>query len=68
MSLWKSLCNTWHLTFPYTTFVGVTSKWGLSYSKHALMLCEDSYMSYSILHVGPFEFFIRERSIALDFF
>ncbi len=68
MSVWKSLSNRWHLTFPYTTFVGVTSKWGLSYSKHALMLCEDSYMSYSILHVGPFEFFTRERSIALNFF
>ena len=68
MSVWKSLCNTWHLTFPYTTFVGMTRQWGFSYSKHALMLCEDSYMSYSILHVGPFEFFIRERSIALDFF
>ena len=67
MSVWKSLSNRWYLTFPYTTFVGVTS-WGLSYSKHALMLCEDSYMSYTILHVGPFEFFTRARAVALDFF
>ena len=67
MSLWKSLCNTWHLAYPYTTFVGVTS-WGLSYSKRALVLSEDTYMPYSILHVGPFLFFTRRRSIALDFF
>ena len=68
MSVWKSLSNRWHLTFPYTTFVGMHRQWGFSHSKHALMLSEDTYMSYSILHVGPFEFFIRERSTALNFF
>ena len=68
MSVWKSLSNRWYLTFPYTTFVGVTNKWGLRYSKHELVLSEDTYMEYSILHVGPFEFFTRARAVALDFF
>ena len=67
MSVWKSLSNRWYLTFNEPSFVGFTS-WGLSYSKRALVLSEDTYMEYSILHVGPFEFFIRERSIALNFF
>jgi hypothetical protein len=67
MFIWKSLCKVWYISFPYAAFVGMTN-WGLSYSKHALMLCEDSYMQYNILHIGPFEFFIRKRSVALDFF
>ena len=68
MSVWKSLSNRWYLTFPYTTFVGMANKWGLRYSRHELVLSEDTYMSYSILHVGPFEFFTRKRSMALNFF
>ncbi len=67
MSLWKSISNRWFLTFNEPSFVGFT-KWGFRYSKHALMLSEDTYMEYSILHVGPFEFFIRKRSVALNFF
>lgn len=67
MSLWKSLSNRWYLTFNEPSFVGFT-KWGFKYSRHELVLSEDTYMEYSILHLGPFEFFIRERSIALNFY
>ena len=49
-------------------FVGMANKWGLRYSRHELILSEDTYMEYSILHVGPFEFFTRARAVALDFF
>ena len=68
MSLWKSLSNRWYLTFPYTTFVGMHRQWGFSRVKCAFWVSEDSYMEYSILHVGPFEFFTRKRSMALNFF
>ena len=67
MSVWKSLSNRWYLTFPYTNFVGFTD-WGFSRVKCALQVSEDSYIEYSILHVGPFEFFTRKRTVALDFF
>jgi hypothetical protein len=37
--------------------------WGFSYKRFKLALSEDSTTPYSILHLGPFEFFIRPKSI-----
>ncbi len=56
------------LTFPYTVFVGRVQEWGLSFNTFDFVLSEDTTTPYSILHVGPFEFFIRPKSRAMDWF
>lgn len=51
------------LTFPNTVFVGKVERWGFSFNRYQLVVSEDTTSPYSILHLGPFEFFIRPRSI-----
>ena len=68
MSLWRTLKGKLMLRYPYTVFIGGSDSWGLSYKRYSLVLSEDTTTPYSILHIGPLEFFIRPRSVALDFF
>lgn len=68
MKLWQTLKGKWMLTFPYTTFMGKVSKWGLSYKRYSFVVSSDTTTPYSILHVGPFEFFVRPSARALDWF
>jgi hypothetical protein len=62
MSLWRTLKGKWAMTYPNTVFIG-KAPWGLSYRRFSLALSEDTTTPYSILHVGPFEFFIRPKSV-----
>lgn len=68
MSLWRNLKGKWFLRYPYTVFVGKVQEWGCSYKRYSLVLSEDTTTPYSILHLGPFEFFIRPKSRAMDWF
>lgn len=68
MRLWRSLGGKRMLTYPYTTFVGRADKWGLSYRRFNLRVNEDTTTPYSILHVGPFEFFSRPAYREMDWF
>ena len=56
------------LRYPYTTFVGKAQSWGLSYKRYDLVLSSDTTTPYSILHLGPFEFFSRPKSREIDWF
>ena len=68
ISFWQTLKGKWMVRYPYTVFVGRVQEWGCSYKRHSLVLSEDTTTPYSILHVGPFEFFIRPKSRAMDWF
>ena len=68
MRVWQTLKGRWMLTFPYTVFVGKVKDWGLSFKSFDFVLSEDTTTPYSILHVGPFEFFIRPQSLSMDWF
>lgn len=68
MSLWRTMKGKMMLTYPYTVFVGKVRDWGLSYKRYSLVLSEDTATPYSILHVGPFEFFVRPRGTEMDWF
>ena len=68
MRVWQTLKGKWMLTYPYTVFVGKVESWGLSFKSFDFVLSEDTTTPYSILHVGPFEFFIRPKATALDWF
>ena len=63
MRIWHTLKGDLAVTYPKTVFVGRAPKWGLSYKRYSLFLSEDTTTPYSILHVGPFEFFIRPKSV-----
>ena len=67
MGLWRTLKGRLYFRFPYTVFISRDQGWGFSYNRFDLVLSEDTTTPYSILHVGPFEFFIRPKSVALDF-
>ena len=68
MKLWQTMKRNWMITYPYTVFVGKVRDWGLSYKRYNLVLNEDTTTPYSILHVGPFEFFVRPRATEMDWF
>ena len=68
MSLWRTLKGKLMLRYPYTTFVGRVKKWGFSYKRHNLVLSPDTTTPYSILHLGPYEFFMRPKSREIDWF
>ena len=68
MGIWYTLKGKPMLKYPYVTYLGRTSKWGLSLKSMSLRLSEDTSTPYSILHVGPFEFFSRPRSRDMDWF
>ena len=68
MKLWQTMKGNWMLTYPYTVFVGKVRDWGFSYKRYSLVLNEDTTTPYSILHVGPFEFFVRPRASEMDWF
>ena len=63
LSIWRTLKGKWAMTYPLTMFIGKASQWGLSYKRFNLVLSEDTTTPYSILHIGPLEFFIRPKSI-----
>jgi len=65
LRVWQTLRGRFALTYPYTVFLGRASKWGFGYTRHNLVVSEDTTTPYSILHVGPYEFFIRPYSIIL---
>jgi len=66
--LWRSLKGKWLVTFPYTVFLGRQDSWSWSYKKYDFVLSEDTTTPYSILHLGPFEFFLRPKSREIDWF
>lgn len=68
MGIWYTLKGKRMLKYPYTTYLGRTNKWGLSYTKYNLRLSPDTTTPYSILHIGPFEFFSRPHSRDMDWF
>ena len=68
MSLWQTAKGKWMLTFPYIVSVGTGQGWGLSYKRLNLVVSSDTTSPFSLLHVGPFEFFIRPKSRAMDWF
>ncbi len=68
MGFWRTLKGQLRLRYPHTVFVSREAGWGFSYRRYSLVLSEDTTTPYSILHLGPFEFFIRPKSVALDFF
>ena len=68
MQLWRTLKGKLMLRFPYTTFVGKAESWGLSFKRYDLVLSSDTTTPYSILHLGPFEFFSRPKSREIDWF
>ena len=68
MKLWRTLKGKLMLTSPYLVFLGRAESWGCSYRKYSLVVSSDTTTPYSILHMGPFEFFIRPKSRAIDWF
>jgi len=65
MRLWHTLKGDLMLDYPHTVFMGKTRQWGFSLKRFALVINEDTTSPYSVLHVGPFEFFIRPRSVMM---
>ena len=68
MRLWKDLKGRTRLTYPYVVFTSKQQKWAFSYKRHNLVLSSDTTTPYSILHFGPYEFFIRPKSKDMDWF
>lgn len=68
MRLWKTLKGKLMLTFPYVVSVGRCEEWGLSHRRYKLFLSRDTTTPYSILRVGPLEFFIRPKACEIDWF
>jgi len=60
---WRTAKGNLAVTYPDPVYLGRASDWGLSYKRFNLVLSEDTTTPYSILHVGPFEFFIRPKSV-----
>jgi hypothetical protein len=71
MNFWRTAKGRIALTYPrFNHLRNLTvfsmcdlTCWGLSYKRFNLVLSEDSTTPYSILHIGPFEIFIRPKSI-----
>ena len=68
MRLWRTLKGKLMLRYPYTTFVGRAQSWGFSFKRYNLVLSSDTTTPYSILHLGPLEFFSRPKSREIDWF
>lgn len=68
ISFWRTLKGKWMVRYPYTVFIGRVKDWGLSFKSYDFVLSDDTTTPYSILHLGPFEFFVRPRSRAMDWF
>ncbi len=68
MRLWQTLKGKWMLTYPYTTFVSKVDTWGLSFKRFDFVLSDDTTTPYSILRVGPYEFFMRPKAREIDWF
>ena len=68
MYFWRTLKGKLMLTFPYVVSLGKGQGWGFSYKRLALVLSSDTTTPYSILHIGPYEFFIRPKSREMDWF
>ncbi len=68
MRLWQTLKGKWMITFPYVVSIDRDQGWGLSYKRYNLVVNSDTTTPYSILHLGPFEFFIRPTSRSIDWF
>ncbi len=66
--LWRTLGGKLMLRYPYATFLGRTSKWGLSFKRYNFVRSIDTVTPYSILHFGPFELFMRPKSRDIDWF
>jgi hypothetical protein len=62
LAISKTLTGRTIFTYPVTIFCGMVKRWGFSYRRYKLFLEMDTTTPYSILHVGPFEFFIRPKS------
>jgi hypothetical protein len=56
------------LTFPYVVSMSRHDEWGFSFHSYDLILSRDTTTPYSILRLGPMEFFIRSKSRELDWF
>lgn len=65
MGFWCTSKGQIALTYPKTSFLGLSTFWGMSYKRYNLVLSEDTTTPYGILHFGPFEFFIRPRAVFL---
>ena len=73
MSFWRTAKGRLAVTYPRFNHIGNLTvfsvcnlkSWGFSYERFNLVLSEDTTTPYSILRIGPFEFFIRPRSIIL---
>jgi len=71
LSFWQTAKGRCAITYPRFNRIGQLTifsafdfqRWGFSYKRFNLVLSEDTTTPYSILHIGPFEFFIRPRSI-----
>jgi len=68
MRFWRTLKGKLMLTFPYVVFVGKLESWAVSYTRYRFVLSEDTTTPYSILRLGPLEFFIRPKARELDWF
>jgi hypothetical protein len=65
MRVWTTIKGHWMLRYPNTVFVGKTNSWGFSHKRYSFLVSEDTTTPYSILHIGPFEFFIRPRHVMI---
>ena len=71
MSVWRTAKGHLAVTYPRFNHIGNLTvfsvcdlrSWGFSYKRFNLVLSEDTTTPYSILHLGPFEFFIRPKSV-----
>jgi hypothetical protein len=67
LKLWTTISGQLMLYYPHTIFLGksMTKEWGFSYSRYSLVVNQDTTTPYSILHIGPWEFFIRPRCVTV---
>jgi len=59
---WQCAKGQLMLTRPRWFYLGRVKKWGFSRSHYGHMVSFDTIRYYTILHVGPFEFFVRPVS------
>jgi len=71
VKFWQTAKGNSAMTYPRFDRIGNLTvfsafdirRWGFSYERFDLVLSEDTTTPYSILRVGPFEFFIRPKSV-----
>ena len=68
LRFWRTVKGNLMLTFPYTVFLSNSQPWGCSYKSYNFVVSDDTTTPYSILHVGPYEFFIRPKVCEMDWF